>query len=90
MPLLRPKKLLELRVEQRTAVLTRVNHELRTRDRGGVKRAEQQLKTSLDQLRASLPPVSRAIREEERTSISREIHDETRAGLAPQSRWILR
>ncbi len=72
--LTKAKELLELRVEQRTAVLTRVNHELRTEiaDR---ERAEQQLKTSLDQLRA-LAARLQSVREEERTSISREIHDE--------------
>jgi len=72
--LTKAKELLELRVEQRTAVLTRVNHELRT-EIAERERAEQQLKTSLDQLRA-LAARLQSIREEERTSISREIHDE--------------
>jgi len=72
--LTKAKELLELRVEQRTAVLTRVNQELRTEiaDR---QRAEEQLRTSLDQLRA-LTARLQSVREEERTSISREIHDE--------------
>ena len=72
--LTKAKEVLELRVEQRTAVLTRVNHELRT-EIAERERAEQQLKTSLDQLRA-LAARLQSIREEERTSISREIHDE--------------
>jgi len=71
--LTKAKELLELRVEQRTAVLTRVNHELRT-EIAERERAEQQLKTSLDQLRA-LAALLQSIRDEERTSISREIHD---------------
>ncbi len=72
--LTKAKEVLELRVEQRTAVLTRVNHELRT-EIAERERAEQQLKTSLDQLRA-LAARLQSVREEERTSISREIHDE--------------
>ena len=72
--LTKANELLELRVEQRTAVLTRVNHELRT-EIAERQRAEQQLKTSLDQLRA-LTARLQSVREEERTSISREIHDE--------------
>jgi PAS domain S-box-containing protein len=68
------KELLELRVEQRTAVLTRVNHELRT-EVAERQRAEEQLRASLDQLRA-LTARLQTVREEERTSISREIHDE--------------
>ena len=72
--LTKAKELLELRAEQRAAVLTRVNHELRTEiwDR---ERAEEQLRTSLDQLRA-LAARLQSVREEERTSIAREIHDE--------------
>jgi PAS domain S-box-containing protein len=72
--LTKANELLELRVEQRTAVLTRVNHELRT-EIAERQRAEEQLKTSLDQLRA-LTARLQSVREEERTSISREIHDE--------------
>jgi PAS domain S-box-containing protein len=65
---------LELRVEQRTAVLDRVNQELRTEifDRH---RAEEQLRMSLEQLRALAARLQQA-REEERTRVAREIHDE--------------
>ena len=72
--LTKAKELLELRVEQRTAVLARVNNELRAEiaDR---ERAEQQLKASLDKLRA-LTARLQSVREEERTFIAREIHDE--------------
>jgi PAS domain S-box-containing protein len=68
------KELLELRFRQRTAVLAQVNHELRTEiaDR---RRAEKQSKASLEQLR-SLAGRLQSVREEERTSIAREIHDE--------------
>src|SRR5206468_3769225 len=48
--LAKAKDLLELRVEQRTTVLARVNHELRTEIAERV-RAEEQLRASLDQLR---------------------------------------
>jgi PAS domain S-box-containing protein len=72
--LTKAKELLELRVEQRTAVLTRVNQELRT-EIAERQRAEEQLRTSLDQLRA-LTGRLQSVREEERTFISREIHDE--------------
>jgi PAS domain S-box-containing protein len=72
--LTKAKELLELRIEQRTAVLTRVNEELRT-EIAERERAEEQLRTSLDQLRA-LAARLQHVREEERTSISREIHDE--------------
>jgi len=67
-------ELLELRVEQRTAVLGRVNQELRT-EIAERARAEEQLRASLDQLRA-LAARLQSVREEERTSIAREIHDE--------------
>jgi len=72
--LTKAKELLELRVEQRTAVLARVNNELRAEiaDR---ERVEQQLKASLDKLRALAARLQK-VREEERTSIAREIHDE--------------
>ena len=72
--LTKDKELLELRVEQRTTVLTRVNQELRTEiyER---QRAEEQLRSSLDELRA-LAARLQSVREEERTSIAREIHDE--------------
>lgn len=72
--LTRAKELLEVRVEQRTAVLTRVNQELRT-EIAERERAEEELKRSLDQLRA-LAARLQSVREEERTSIAREIHDE--------------
>jgi PAS domain S-box-containing protein len=72
--LTRAKELLELRVEQRAAVLTRVNEELRVEiaDR---KHAEEQFKETLKQLRALAARLQR-VREEERASIAREIHDE--------------
>lgn len=68
------KELLELRVEQRTAVLTRLNNEMRTEiaDR---QHAEEQLRKSRDQLRA-LAARLQSVREEERAYIAREIHDE--------------
>jgi PAS domain S-box-containing protein len=72
--LAKAKELLELRVEQRTAVLARVNQELRTEIAERV-RAEEQFRASLAQLRA-LADRLQNVREEERTSISREIHDE--------------
>jgi signal transduction histidine kinase len=72
--LTKAKELLELRVEQRTVTLTRVNQELRT-EIAERQQAEEQLRTSLDQLRA-LTAGLQSVREEERTSISREIHDE--------------
>src|SRR5437660_1877004 len=72
--LVKAKELLELRVEQRTTVLARVNHELRT-EIAERARAEEQLRASLDQLRA-LAARLQSVREEERKSIAREIHDE--------------
>ena len=68
------KELLELRVSQRTAVLAQVNQELRT-EIAERARAEEQLKTSLEQLRSLAARIQR-VREEERISIAREIHDE--------------
>jgi PAS domain S-box-containing protein len=72
--LTKAKELLELRVEQRTAVLTRLNNEMRTEiaDR---QHAEEQLRKSRDQLRA-LAARLQSVREEERAYIAREIHDE--------------
>jgi PAS domain S-box-containing protein len=70
----RAKELLELRVEQRAVVLSRVNEELRV-EISERKKAEEQFKESVDQLRA-LAARLQNIREEERTSIAREIHDE--------------
>jgi len=72
--LTRAKELLELRVEQRAAVLTRVNEELRV-EIAERKHAEEQFKETLDQLR-SLTARLQSVREEERASIAREIHDE--------------
>lgn len=72
--LAKAKELLELRVEQRTTVLARLNEELRTEISERF-RAEQQLRASLDQLRA-LAARLQSVREEERTSVAREIHDE--------------
>jgi PAS domain S-box-containing protein len=68
------KEMLELRAEQRTTVLARVNQELRSEIADRV-RAEEQFRASLDQLRA-LTARLQSVREEERTSIAREIHDE--------------
>jgi PAS domain S-box-containing protein len=70
----RAKELLELRVEQRTAVLTRVNNEMRT-EIAERQHAEEELRKSRDQLRA-LAARLQSVREEERTYIAREIHDE--------------
>jgi PAS domain S-box-containing protein len=72
--LTKAKELLELRVEQRTTVLGRLNEELRI-EIAERARAEEQLRASLDQLRA-LAARLQSVREEERTSIAREIHDE--------------
>lgn len=72
--LTRAKELLELRVEQRAAVLTRVNEELRV-EIAERKHTEEQFKATLDQLRA-LAGRLQSVREEERASIAREIHDE--------------
>ena len=70
----RAKQELELRVEQRTAVLLRVNQELRT-EVAERELAEEKLKMSLEQLRA-LAARLQLVREEERTNVAREIHDE--------------
>ena len=72
--LTRAKELLELRVEQRAAVLSRVNEELRV-EIAERKHAEEQFKETLDQLRA-LAARLQSVREEERASMAREIHDE--------------
>jgi len=72
--LTRAKELLELRVEQRAAVLTRVNEELRV-EIAERTHAEEQFKETLEQLRALTARIQR-VREEERASIAREIHDE--------------
>jgi PAS domain S-box-containing protein len=72
--LTKEKERLELRVEQRTAVLARTNKELRS-EIAERKRIEEQHKISLQQLRA-LAARLQSVREEERTLIAREIHDE--------------
>ncbi len=72
--LTKAKELLEQHIEQRTAVLARVNQELRS-EIAERQRAEEQLKASRDQLRA-LAARLQTVREEERKSIAREIHDE--------------
>jgi PAS domain S-box-containing protein len=72
--LTRAKELLELRVEQRAAVLTRVNDELRV-EIAERRRTEEQFKATLEQLRG-LAARLQSVREEERASIAREIHDE--------------
>jgi PAS domain S-box-containing protein len=72
--LAKAKELLELRIEQRTTVLARVNMELRTEIAERVS-AEEQLRASRDQLRA-LAAQLQSVREAERASIAREIHDE--------------
>jgi PAS domain S-box-containing protein len=66
--------LLELRVEQRTAVLTRLNNEMRM-EIAERQHAEEELRKSRDQLRA-LAARLQNVREEERAYIAREIHDE--------------
>src|SRR5467141_3004383 len=66
--LAKAKELLELRVEQRTSVLARVNQKLRTEIAERV-RAEEQSKASLEQLRALAERLQSA-REEERSSIA--------------------
>jgi PAS domain S-box-containing protein len=72
--LTRAKELLELRVEQRAVILARVNEELRV-EIAERRHAEEQFKETLDQLRA-LTARLQSVREEERASIAREIHDE--------------
>ena len=72
--LTRTKELLELRVEQRAAVLTRVNEELRV-EIAERRHTEEQFKETLDQLRA-LAARLQSVREQERALIAREIHDE--------------
>jgi PAS domain S-box-containing protein len=91
--LTKANELLELRVEQRTAVLSRVNQELRT-EIAEREHAEEQLKGSLEQLRA-LAARLQSVREEERTSVAREIHDELgqactaiKMDLALIGRWL--
>ncbi len=68
------KEKLELRVEQRTAVLVKVNLELRE-EIAQRERVEGVLRTSLEQLRA-LAARLHVVREEERAHVAREMHDE--------------
>ena len=68
------KEKLQVRVEQRAAVLERVNLELR-QEIAERERVERELRESLDQLRA-LAARLQFVREEERTLVAREIHDE--------------
>jgi PAS domain S-box-containing protein len=72
--LTKANELLEWHVQQRTAVLAQTNQQLRA-EIGKRERAEQELKISRDQLRA-LAARLQAVREEERKSMAREIHDE--------------
>ena len=72
--LARAKELLELRFEQRAAVLAKVNLELQE-EIAGRERIERELRRSLEQLRA-LAARLQSVREEERTLVAREIHDE--------------
>jgi len=74
MVLKQAKEELELRVEQRAAVLAKVNHELRE-EIGERLRIEGELRKSVEQLRA-LAARLQVVREEERTLVAREIHDE--------------
>jgi PAS domain S-box-containing protein len=68
------KEKLELRVEQRAAVLAKVNLELREEIAERL-RIEGELRKSLEQLRA-LAARLQLVREEERTLVAREMHDE--------------
>lgn len=68
------KDRLAINNEQRAAVLVRVNYELRE-EIAERKRVEEELKKSLEQLRA-LADRLRVVREDERTLVAREMHDE--------------
>ncbi|MGB2900302.1 MAG: PAS domain S-box protein [Candidatus Acidiferrum sp.] len=68
------KEKLELRVEQRAVILTKVNLELRE-EIAERERVEGELRKSLEQLRA-LAARLQLVREEERTLVAREMHDE--------------
>jgi PAS domain S-box-containing protein len=68
------KEKLELRVEQRGAVLAKVNLELR-QEIAESQRIEGELRKSLEQLRALAARIQ-LVREEERTLVAREMHDE--------------
>lgn len=68
------KETLELRAEQRAAILAKVNLDLR-QEITVRQRAERDLRKSLEQLRA-LAARLQLVREEERTLVAREMHDE--------------
>ena len=68
------KKELEVRVEQRAEILGKVNLELRN-EIGERERIEGELRKSLERLRA-LAARLQHVREEERTRVAREMHDE--------------
>lgn len=68
------KETLELRAEQRAATLAKVNLDLR-QEIDVRQRAERELRKSLEQLRA-LAARLQLVREEERTPVAREMHDE--------------
>lgn len=68
------KKELEVRVEQRAEILGRMNLELRN-EIGERERIEGELRKSLERLRA-LAARLQLVREEERTRVAREMHDE--------------
>ena len=68
------KKELELRVSQRAEILGRVNLELRN-EVNERRRIEEELRKSLERLRA-LAARLQMVREEERTRVAREMHDE--------------
>lgn len=68
------KKELEVRAQQRAEILGRVNLELRN-EIAERERVEEELRKSLDRLRA-LAARLQLVREEERTRVAREMHDE--------------
>lgn len=80
---------LEKRVAERTAELSRANDVL-IQEIAERKRAEEQLKNSREHLR-NLAAHLQSVREEERTRIAREIHDElgqTLTGLKMDLSWL--
>jgi PAS domain S-box-containing protein len=72
--LVKDKQVLEVCVEQRTAALAQANRELRA-EIAERQHAEEELKSSLDQLR-TLATHLQTVREEERAWAARELHDE--------------
>jgi PAS domain S-box-containing protein len=72
--LTKANQLLDLRVKQRAATLIKVNQDLRV-EVAERERAEERLRISLEQMRALAARLQR-VREEERTLVAREIHDE--------------